>query len=191
MLNFLEERANELGFLESQVLDRKLRLFMVACGRRRWAFLPEHTREFVNTMDRYLEGELTKKELRGYRDRYVEGERALMNYVDSDPNPWTDARAFWGDGTSTRSEANLLREIFGPLPYRPVKVDPSWLKWNNGMVVQLAQGMYDDRKFQDLPILADALEDAGCTDPDILGHCRGPGPHTRGCWPVDLVLGKG
>ena len=52
------------------------------------------------------------------------------------------------------------------------------------------QRIYDDRRFQDLPILADALEEAGCTDPEILGHCRGPGEHVRGCWVVDLILGK-
>jgi hypothetical protein len=50
--------------------------------------------------------------------------------------------------------------------------------------------IYDDRRFQDLPILVDALEEAGCANVDILGHCRGPGPHARGCWVVDLILGK-
>jgi hypothetical protein len=54
----------------------------------------------------------------------------------------------------------------------------------------LAQGIYDERAFERLPILADALEDAGCTDAAILVHCRGPGPHVRGCWVVDLILGK-
>ena len=57
-------------------------------------------------------------------------------------------------------------------------------------VVQLAQSIYDDRAFDRLPILADALEEAGCTDAAILDHCRGPGPHVRGCWAVDLLLGK-
>jgi hypothetical protein len=50
--------------------------------------------------------------------------------------------------------------------------------------------MYDSRDFSDMPVLADALEDAGCGDADILGHLRGPGPHTRGCWPLDRILGK-
>ena len=59
-----------------------------------------------------------------------------------------------------------------------------------GTVVQLAQVIHNDRAFDRLPILADALEDAGCTDPDTLAHCRGPGPHVRGCWVVDLLLGK-
>jgi hypothetical protein len=57
-------------------------------------------------------------------------------------------------------------------------------------VVKLAQAIYDDRAFDRLPILADALEDAGCHDAGILAHCRGPGPHVKGCWVVDLLLGK-
>src|SRR5262249_43605345 len=95
------------------------------------------------------------------------------------------------DLTKERSiRADLIRDIIGN-PFRPVAIDLSGLGWNGGTVLHLAQSIYLGRRFGDLPILADALEDAGCTDPDILGHCRGPGPHTRGCWPVDLVLGKG
>jgi hypothetical protein len=92
--------------------------------------------------------------------------------------------------TEAAIHADFLRDILGPLPFRPVPVDPSWLEWNGGAVVRLAQSIYDDRRFGDLPILADALEESGCTGPDILGHLRSPGPHVRGCWPVDLVLGK-
>ena len=57
--------------------------------------------------------------------------------------------------------------------------------------LSLAQQMYELRDFGAMPILADALQDAGCTSADILDHCRGPGPHVRGCWVVDCVLGKG
>lgn len=83
----------------------------------------------------------------------------------------------------------LLRDIFGN-PIRPVIIDPAWLAWNNGTVVNLAQGIYDERAFDRMPILADALEDAGCHNDDILLHCRGGGEHVRGCWAVDLLLGK-
>jgi hypothetical protein len=81
--------------------------------------------------------------------------------------------------------SHLFRDIFGN-PFRPVSLDPAWL---TSTVVLLAKGIYDDRAFDRLPILADALQDAGCDNDDILGHCRGPGPHVRGCWVVDLVLG--
>ena len=80
----------------------------------------------------------------------------------------------------------ILRCIAGN-PFRPTVLDSVWRTAN---VIALAQTIYDDRAFDRLPILADALEDAGCTDRAILDHCRQPGEHTRGCWVVDLVLGK-
>ena len=59
-------------------------------------------------------------------------------------------------------------------------------------LVRLADGaMYAAKRFRDMPILGDALEEAGCADEALLAHCRGPGPHVRGCWAVDLILGKG
>ena len=74
-----------------------------------------------------------------------------------------------------------------PPPWPTPAADPSWL---TSTVIALAEGIYADRAFDRLPILADALQDAGCENADILDHCRGPGPHVRGCWVVDLVLGK-
>jgi hypothetical protein len=72
-------------------------------------------------------------------------------------------------------------------PFRRTSVDP---RARTGTVVSLAHSIYEARAFDRLPILADALEEAGCTDAEILTHCRGPGPHVRGCWVVDLILGK-
>ncbi len=72
-------------------------------------------------------------------------------------------------------------------PFRPIALDPSWLTSN---VLSLAQGIYHERAFDRLPILADALQDAGCENPEILAHCRSESPHARGCWVVDLLLGK-
>ena len=83
-----------------------------------------------------------------------------------------------------------LREVFGN-PFRPAAVDPSWLTWNDGTVPKIAHAIYDNRDFDRMPVLADALEDAGCDNADILNHCRGPNVHVRGCWVVDLLLGKG
>src|SRR5262249_25434472 len=88
------------------------------------------------------------------------------------------------------AQAALLRDIFGVLPFRPVTIPPSSLLWNDGTVVTLAKSIYDERAFDRLPILADALEEAGCATADILGHCRQPGEHVRGCWVLDLLLGK-
>jgi len=83
-------------------------------------------------------------------------------------------------------QCDLLREVLGN-PYRPVSLDTAWRTSN---VIALAQAIYDEKAFDRLPILADALEDAGCDNADILNHCREPGEHVRGCWAVDLVLGK-
>jgi hypothetical protein len=89
----------------------------------------------------------------------------------------------------TKYQIDSLRNLFGN-PFRPVIVNPSWLTWNGGTVPKLAQAIYDERRFQDLPVLADALEEAGCTNADMLDHCRLPGEHFRGCWAVDLCLAK-
>jgi hypothetical protein len=82
--------------------------------------------------------------------------------------------------------AHLARCIFGN-PFRPATLDPAW---RTPTVVALAKGIYEERAFDRLPILADALQDAGCDSEDVLNHCRDAGPHARGCWVVDLVLGK-
>jgi hypothetical protein len=83
-------------------------------------------------------------------------------------------------------QANLARDIFIN-PFRPVTFAP---EWRSEAAVGIAAKMYDSRDFGNMPILADALQDAGCDHADILSHCRGDGPHVRGCWVVDLVLGK-
>jgi hypothetical protein len=85
-----------------------------------------------------------------------------------------------------REQCELMRCLF-PNPFRPVSFADSWL---SETVVALASAIYAERAIDRLPILADALEEAGCDHPDILAHCRGTGPHVRGCWVVGLVLGK-
>jgi hypothetical protein len=84
-------------------------------------------------------------------------------------------------------QCEMIREMVYVLPFRPMTADPSWL---TSSVLALAEGIYADRAFDRMPILADALQDAGCDNTDILNHCRGDGPHVRGCWVVDLLLGK-
>ncbi|AWM42102.1 hypothetical protein C1280_02235 [Gemmata obscuriglobus] len=79
-----------------------------------------------------------------------------------------------------------MRDIFGN-PFRPVAADPAWLTSN---ITALVTGIYADRAFDRMPILADALQDAGCDNADILTHCRSEAQHVRGCWVVDLLLGK-
>jgi hypothetical protein len=84
-------------------------------------------------------------------------------------------------------EAAVLRDLVGPA-FQPVAVEPGW---RAPTVTALARGIYEERAFDRLPILADALMDAGCDREAVLAHCRGPGPHLRGCWVVDCLLGCG
>jgi hypothetical protein len=86
--------------------------------------------------------------------------------------------------------ADLLREVIGTGPFHRLVVNPAWLDWNGGTIPKMAQGIYDDRTYDCLPLLGDSLEEASCTDAEILRHCCGPGPHARGCWVLDLLLGK-
>ncbi|AMV24735.1 hypothetical protein VT84_10090 [Gemmata sp. SH-PL17] len=99
-----------------------------------------------------------------------------------------------GDGTEGQVQVQkerrtwccYAREVLGN-PFRPITFSPSW---RTSTAVALAAQMYESRDFSAMPILADALQDAGCENTDILNHCRGPGSHVRGCWVVDLVLEK-
>src|SRR5262249_37771659 len=89
-------------------------------------------------------------------------------------------------GVEAVAQCALMHDIFGN-PFRPTAVDPDWL---TSTVALLARGIYEERAFDRMPILADALQDAGCDSDDLLTHLRGSGPHVRGCWALDLVLGK-
>lgn len=98
------------------------------------------------------------------------------------PKPYRNA----GWMAERKAQADILRDIFGT-PFPPVPLDRSWLI---PTVKGLAQSIYDNRSFDEMPLLADDLVKAGCANQEILGHCRGQGPHVRGCWVVDMVLGK-
>jgi hypothetical protein len=85
----------------------------------------------------------------------------------------------------------LLRCVFGN-PFRPARIDPFWLRWRGGLVASMAQRMYEARDFADLPVLADALEEAGCDNEEVLVHLHKQGAvHVRGCFVLDLLLNKG
>lgn len=99
-----------------------------------------------------------------------------------------DQSSAWRRGREIEAsrQAHLFRDIFNN-PLRPLSRESLLL---TPAVISLAESIYDERAFNRMPELADALEQAGCTDADVLEHCRGPGPHVRGCWVVDLLLGK-
>jgi hypothetical protein len=140
------------------------------------------------TVERFADGRATLAELEDAYFSVWEGE------VAPDPYGWRDAyrvaEAAWNFAADRPAEARtqerLARCLFGN-PFRPITFDPAW---GTPAATAVARAIYEDRRFSDLPILADALEDAGCADAALLGHCRGPGPHAQGCWAVDLLLGK-
>jgi hypothetical protein len=84
---------------------------------------------------------------------------------------------------------SVIRDLWTPFGWPQIRAD--WLRWNDGSIPKMAQTIYDERAFDQLPILADALEDAGCTDPAILNHCRQPGTHVLGCWLLDVLRSVG
>jgi hypothetical protein len=207
-----------LEFLRGRVSDRKLRLFAVACCRRLGNRLSDrYSRKALRMAERYADAELSEDKLGfvwgdarraarvAYRRQRETAEAAAMMAVsmlcETDTGRavtavgWAAAcEAYSGPqprlADVQRGQIFLLREIFGN-PFRPVAADPNWLAWNGGTVPKLAQSIYDERRFADLLVLADALEEAGCTNADLLDHCRRPGEHVRGCWAVDLLMGKG
>ncbi|WP_246523162.1 hypothetical protein [Gemmata palustris] len=121
-----------------------------------------------------------KPKLQGWR-RVLEISSKVLDRVLGNEN---EAQAHFREERRTR--CYYAREVLGN-PFRPVTFAPDW---RTSTALALAAQMYRSRDFSAMPILADALQDAGCENTDILNHCRGPGPHVRGCWGVDLVLEK-
>jgi hypothetical protein len=193
-----------LRFFQGNVSDRKLRLFGCACWRRVWDLFPgDDDRESLAVAEGFEDGLASEAELwaaigprmssgimhaGGTRAAEVaaacSGLRADASGDPTHPKGMGDYHA--AAAGENAAQCRLLRDIFGN-PFRPVTLDPEWLTFT---VTALARQMYESRDFSAMPILADALQDAGCDSEDILGHCRGEGPHVRGCWVVDLVLGK-
>jgi hypothetical protein len=118
---------------------------------------------------------------RGKTDKPRDHARAEKGRLASQDAWWEERQA----------QADLLRCVAGNPFRRPLAIDTAVLRWHQGAVTRIAQTVYDERSFEDLPVLADALDEAGCSDVEILGHLRGPGPHVRGWWVIDRLLGKG
>jgi len=200
---------------------RRLRLFGVAVARRVVHLAKPSLRKVLEAAEALADGVGCASQLRKLADRYGPGEfnfvseypdpAELREFLSEDRACYADqAVALLGEadiesactllhpnaalalkGKDMRQEiayqANLLREIFGN-PFRPVAFDADW---RTSTAVALAKQMYDSRDFSATPILADALQDVGCENDDVLNHCRdAKGVHVRGCWVVDLVLGK-
>jgi hypothetical protein len=187
---------------------RKLRLFAVACCRQIWSLLGDaRSRRAVEVAEQYAEGQISEQELRDVESLAMEAHQTAFDVKGKEGAlpEWAAVFAAWFEPLKAAEAAgwmaegsrgflpfpgepviSFLRDIFGN-PFRPVTVDPAWRTTN---VVGLAQAIYDERAFDRMPILADALEEAGCANGEVLDHCRGPGPHVRGCWVLDLLRGR-
>ena len=206
-----------LEFLRDGEDDRRLRLFAVSCCQKIWHLLgDDRSKRAVTVAEMFAEGKATFQKL---SDAFDEGEEATDELFRKNDvvgcnsaaaaactsggggEGWkvpvahvvSNALSAWKDATGHSDEAlrgelvRLLRDIFGN-PFRPVTVDPDWLTTD---VAALARGIYDERVFDRMPILADALQDAGCDNDDILNHCRDASQvHVRGCWVIDLLTGR-
>jgi hypothetical protein len=187
-----------LEFLRGKVSDRKLRLFAAFCKWEYLRFRPDLRQgigsRYAAVTERYADGEATYEEWYAIR-RNVHG---TFDHADAHSQATdgveTAVCCCYADEsvreTQTAAEytllANTLRDISGN-PFRPVALHTSW---RTEAVVALAEGIYAERAFERMPVLADALEDAGCAHADVLSHCRGDGPHVKGCWVVDLLTGR-
>jgi hypothetical protein len=172
---------------------RKLRLFAAACSRRAWGRLDDLGRAAVEAAEQFADGLAGADALRAAR-LACRGAGAAAAWYAAATRPAVAARnaalsALAGaDPRAERAaQAGLLRCVLGN-PFRPVTVGLTWL---TPAVVALARHVYESGDFTPMATLADALQDAGCDNDEVLDHCCNPGPHARGCWVVDLVLGKG
>lgn len=193
-----------LGHVARAVSDRRWRLFACACCWRH----PSVRRGKANTRvlkasEAFADGLITQAEMEKEHRTWFTFDYpfpiggtwqsalaiATTSYLMSRADASADhlAKAKPDPLREKKFQADLLRCIFGH-PFRPVACAPSW---RSETAVALAAGIYEERAFDRLPVLADALEEAGCDHADVLSHCRGHGPHARGCWVVDGVLGKG
>ena len=209
-----------LRFLRTKGSKRLWRLFAVACVRPVAHLLRDaRSRKTLEVAERFADGHATAEELLAARaeaqaaadqahyDAYIDEARADFRWDAAYEAAWRAAEVAdaalqcvadgvgEGDGdqmtmvAEALQQPDLIREVFGN-PFRWTLVDPSWLAANGGAAGKLAKAIYDCRAFERLPLLADALKDAGCADADLLAHLRAPGLHVRGCWALDLVLGK-
>lgn len=190
-----------LRAVRDRVSDRKLRLAACACCRAVWPALRKSSRKAVEVGEQLADGPISEAIRDAAARAAIEAacttgwgafeSAANMAYRAVLNDGWYAADWTVGYGPAGAREVALLRDIFGTVPFRVVSVVPSVSAWSDRLVVRLARRIYDERRWGDIAILGDALLDAGCDNEDILAHCREQGSvHARGCWVIDLLLGK-
>jgi hypothetical protein len=176
-----------LAFLRGEATDRKLILFCLA-----WAAVYRIERANGDpAYDVAMQYAEARDNVADVRRCWLEDPDEPAFSMPERPSMWAAMLVKPGHNAQfvtppTDQAPRLLRELFGN-PFRPVTADPAWL---TPTVIALAEGIYQESAFDRLPILADALQDAGCDSEDVLNHCRYEGVHVRGCWVSDLLTGR-
>jgi hypothetical protein len=192
-----------LEFLRGQASERKLRLFACACCRAVWALLTDQrSRQAVEVAERYADGLVGAETLAAasqaaWKAWVDPASSAACDVADGDPAlaaAEASKHASWASQRPLRADefqvqAHLLRDIIAN-PFRALLPRPFSPPCAESLAGSIARVIYEEHRFGDLPVLADALEEAGCADAELLAHLRAPGPHIRGCWALDLVLGR-
>lgn len=199
-----------IGFAEAgRFSHRKLRLFACGSCRHIWHVIcHEKNREALDTAERYADGRATVAELAASREvalkvlQSLEERGAVIHSAtyaavlaagESDQTSAVRVTNSISGRAERRAQADLLRDVFGnPFRVNPLRLPGAvpWLAWQNDRVRRLADAIYAERSFEQLPVLADMLEEAGCDDAAVLDHCRADRPHVPGCWVVDSILGR-
>lgn len=195
-INFFTEPAISMGRAlgARRVSARKYRLFAAACCRAGFDRITNpDCRALVELVERWADDPALGKDVAAQRARvnaWAQRQRFAMTRWLAIYGAYCAAAPTGAPAPGflyPRANRALLADIVGPVP-RATKFAPAW---RTDTAVSLARGMYDSRDFAAMPILADALQDAGCEDEELLAHCRtAKYPHVRGCWVVDLVLGR-
>jgi hypothetical protein len=196
------ECTNPIPMLTSlfgKVPERKLRLFACGVYRSFWSLLQKSDRHLIKLAELHADGVIGGRKLvraslsAGWgRTANAPHIRSVSWLSDVRETALTAASVIADEnaGTDSRLRASILRCVFGN-PFRLVAAHRlSWATWRNSTVIGLAGYAYHERSMDHLPVLADALEDVGCTDAGVLDHLRGPGPHVRGCWVLDHLLNR-
>lgn len=204
-----------LTYLKDRLSERKMRLLACACCRQIWEHLPDlRSQQGVEVAERFADDLASPRDLAKAHNNALaaKGEAMWAVYWATSTRasgPIVNVFEKAAEAPAKRAaqkthkadtyvaiqaesmieQAELVREVVGN-PFREPWMSQGLLGWEGGLLAHLANGIYQERAFDRMPYLGDALEEAGCDDREVLDHCRAGGPHVRGCWVIDQLLGK-
>jgi len=201
MADYGRQRGGDEGTLPLSHLARRKQIFFACnCCRQIWNLIPEQSKIAVEAAEKYADGLISKEEMVTVYNASCRTPIRTARNAAAVSSAWAAAAtALWDAPWSAAAltvthvrrlsnvpELQIFNDLHNPTEYRPTQ---AVLAYDSCLALRLAQGIYEDRAFDRLPILADALEEAGCVDQNLLDHCRTE-RHYCGCWALDLILGK-